>query len=117
MNAWHLPDFHRDWVSRGLIKPQDLNVNILQDPPFYRIDIAPMKYKQRLRMKYQEHIEWLRPQDTLQRATVGFESAINFMMSTDNTQLIDTFWRKTHELDSIRSECLLDIIPELQALL
>lgn len=116
MNAWHLPDFHRDWVNRGLIKPQDLNVNILQDPPFYRIDIAPMKYKQRLRMKYQEHIEWLRTQDPLQRATVGFESAIKFMMSTDNTHLIDTFWRKTHELDAIRSEQMLTIIPELTAL-
>jgi len=116
MNAWHLPDFHRDLVSRGLIKPQDLNVNILQDPPFYRIDIAPMKYKQQLRMKYQEHIEWLRPRDPLQRATVGFESAVNFMMSTDNTHLIDTFWRKTHELDAIRSEQILTVIPELHAL-
>ena len=117
MNAWHLPDFHKDLVNRGLIKPQDLNVNILQDPPFYRIDIAPIKYKQRLRIKYEEHIEWLRTQDSLQRATVGFESAINFMMATDNTHLIDTFWRKTHELDAIRSEQMLAIIPELHALL
>lgn len=117
MNAWHLPDFHQDWVNRGFIKPQDLNVNILQDPPFYRIDIAPIKYKQRLRIKYEEHIEWLRTQDSLQRATVGFESAINFMMATDNTHLIDTFWRKTHELDAIRSENLLSVIPELHALL
>lgn len=116
MNAWHLPDFHRDWVERGLIKAQDLNVNILQDPPHYRIDIAPMKYKQRLRIKYQEHLEWLKNQDPLERASEGFKSAINFMLATDNTQLIDTFWRKTHELDSIRSEHLLDVIPELQAL-
>jgi len=116
MNAWHLPDFHRDWVERGLIKAQDLNVNILQDPPHYRIDIAPMKYKQRLRIKYQEHLEWLKNQDPLERASEGFKSAINFMLATDNTQLIDTFWRKTHELDSIRSENLLDVIPELQAL-
>lgn len=117
MNAWHLPDFHRDLVSRGLIKTQDLNVNLLQDPPFYRIDIAPMKYKQRLRIKYEEHLEWLRPRDSLQRATVGFESAINFMMATDNTHLIDTFWRKTHELDAIRSEQMLTTIPELNALI
>jgi hypothetical protein len=116
MNAWHLPNFHRDWVERGLIKPQDLNVNILQDPAHLRIDIAPMKYKQRLRIKYQEHINWLRDKDPLQRASVGFESAIKFMMATDNTHLIDTFWRKTHELDNIRSERLLDVIPELQAL-
>jgi len=116
MNAWHLPDFHQDWVSRGFIKPQDLNVNILQDPLHYRIDIAPVKYKQRLRVKYQEHMVWLQGQDPLQRATEGFNSAINFMMATDNTHLIDTFWRKTHELDTIRNEKLLDIIPELEAL-
>jgi organic radical activating enzyme len=116
MNAWHLPDFHCDWTNRGLIQAQDLNVNILQDPMHYRIDIAPAKYKQRLKQKFEEHIDWLRPQDQLQRATVGFKSAINFMMSTDNTHLIDTFWRKTHELDAIRKEQLLDIIPELEAL-
>jgi radical SAM protein with 4Fe4S-binding SPASM domain len=116
MNAWHLPDFHRDWVERGLIRPQDLNVNILQDPAHLRIDIATIKYKQRLRMKYQEHINWLRDNDPLQRASVGFESAIKFMMATDNTHLIDTFWRKTHELDDIRAERLLGVIPELQAL-
>jgi len=116
LNAWHLPDFHRDWVNRGFIKPQDLNVNILQDPPHYRIDIAPIKYKQQLRIKYEEHIDWLNNQDPLGRASEGFKSAINFMMATDNTHLIDTFWRKTHELDAIRLEQVLDVIPELHAL-
>jgi len=117
MNAWHLPDFHREWVSAGLIRPQDLNVNILQDPTYYRIDIAPAEYKARIQQKYQHHIEWLREHDPLQRATTGFESAIKFMNATDNTHLIDTFWRKTHELDGIRNERCLDIIPELRALL
>lgn len=116
MNAWHLPDFHRSWVDQGLIRAQDLNVNILQDPAHYRIDIAPMKYKQRLRIKIQEHLSWLRPLDPLQRATVGFESAVNFMMASDNTHLLDTFWRKTHELDGIRGQHLLSVIPELEAL-
>jgi organic radical activating enzyme len=118
MNAWHLPDFHRDWVEKGLIRAQDLNVNILQDPLHYRVDIAPIKHKQLLRVKMQEHIEWLKSQgDALGRATQGFESAVSFMMATDNTHLIDTFWRKTHELDSIRNENILDVIPELKALL
>ena len=117
MNAWHLPDFHREWVKAGLIRAQDLNVNILQDPAYYRIDIAPIKYKQLLRIKFEEHIEWLKTQgDSLGRATQGFESAVSFMMATDNTHLIDTFWRKTHELDAIRKEKLLDVIPELAAL-
>lgn len=116
MNAWSLPDFHRDWVEKGLIRAQDLNVNILQDPPHYRIDIATVDYKQKLAEKWLKHIEWLRPQDQLGRATQGFESATAFMMATDNTQLLDTFWRKTHELDSIRNETCLTVIPELKAL-
>jgi hypothetical protein len=116
MNAWSITDFHRDWVEKGLIGPQDISVNILQDPPHYRIDIAPVEYKAQLLAKFVDHINWLRDQDPLGRATQGFESAINFMMSTDNTHLIDTFWRKTHELDYIRKENILDIIPELAAL-
>jgi len=116
MNALHLTDFHRDWVEKGLIRAQDLNVNILQDPPYYRIDIATSDYKQQIVEKFQAHIEWLKDKDPLQRATVGFASAINFINNTDNTHLIETFWKKTEELDRIRKENILDIIPELKAL-
>ena len=88
----------------------------MQDPLHYRIDIAPEEYKQRLATKYSDHILWLRDQDSLGRATQGFESAVKFMMATDNTHLIDTFWRKTHELDDIRKESWSTFIPELAAL-
>ena len=63
MNALHIPEFHRDWVGKGFIKPQDLNVNILQDPDYYRIDIAPQEYKDEIIKLYQSHLAWLRPQD------------------------------------------------------
>jgi radical SAM protein with 4Fe4S-binding SPASM domain len=116
MNALHLPDFHREWVEKGLLRAQDLNVNILQDPVEYRIDIAPLKYKQQIQQKFQQHLEWLRPQDHLRRATVGFESAINYMLATDNSHLIPRFWQRTQQLDQIRKENLLDVIPELAAL-
>jgi len=116
MNALHLPDFHRSWVEQGLIKPQDLNVNILQDPDYLRLDLAPVAYKQEIRQKFVEHLAWLHPLDRLNRATVGFESAINFMDAADNSKLIDRFWKKTRELDAIRNENILDIIPELKAL-
>ena len=116
MNAMHLPDFHRDWVEKGLLKAQDLNVNILQDPAVYRIDIATPEYKQQIKEKFEAHLKWLRPLDQLNRATVGFESAINYLESTDNSDLIPKFWSKTQQLDEIRKENILDIIPELKAL-
>ena len=113
MNALHLPDFHRAWVEQGLLKPQDLNVNILQHPQHLRIDIATAEFKARVEAKYREHLAWLRNNDPLQRATVGFESAIQFMNSTDNTHLLDEFWLKTYQLDEIRNENILDVAPEL----
>lgn len=116
LNAYHLPDFHKNWVERGLIKAQDLNVNILQDPVYYRIDMAHSVYKNKLKQKFQQHIQWLRPQDSLQRATTGFEAAINFMMATDNSHLYGEFWKRTRQLDDIRNERLLDVIPELSEL-
>jgi organic radical activating enzyme len=117
MNALHLPDFHCDWVDKAYIKPQDLNVNILQDPAYLRIDMATTDYKEKLVDKYQIHLEWLRPQDQLQRATVGFESAITFMNTTDNSHLIPKFWEKTNQLDAIRNESWYPVILELNALL
>lgn len=115
LNAYHLPDFHRAWTEAELIGAQDLNVNILQDPAHYRIDIAPHEYKTKLETRYREHISWLQQQgDVLGRATQGFKSAINFMHATDNTHLIDQFWRKTHVLDGLRGEHLLDVLPELK---
>ena len=115
MNAMHIPEFHRDWVSKGLINAQDLNINILQDPDYYRIDIAPQEYKDQLIATYESHLAWLRPQDKLNRATVGFESAIQFL-KTDNTHLLEKFWQKTNQLDGIRNENILDAIPELGVL-
>jgi hypothetical protein len=38
------------------------------------------------------------------------------MTVTDNTHLLPKFWSKTRELDAIRNEDILKIIPELKAL-
>jgi hypothetical protein len=38
------------------------------------------------------------------------------MHATDNSSLIPQFWKKTHELDNIRNENILDVLPELAAL-
>lgn len=117
LNAFHLTDFHKTWVDRGFIKAQDLNVNILQDPVYYRIDILSEKYKNQLKEQYMEHIDWLRPQDHLTRATTGFESAVNFMQASDKSDILPQFLARTQQLDKIRDESIVDAIPELKDLL
>jgi organic radical activating enzyme len=116
LNSYHILDFHRDWVERGLLKPQDLNVNILQSPEYYRIDALPMDMKLELVELYKQHIEWLEPQDHLTRATNGFKSAVDFMMATDNTSKLLEFRDYTNKLDLFRNENTYADFPELERL-
>lgn len=113
-NAIHVVDFHRNWVEKGFIRAQDLNINILQDPAHYRIDIAPEHYKQLIRFAYHDHLYWLDRYDTLQRASNGIRSALNFLNANDNSHLLNKFWEKTVQLDSIRNESIFDYIPEME---
>jgi len=116
LNVLHIPDFHRSWVDKKLINPQDFNLNILQGPNDYRIDIATPVYKEKIRQRYTEHLEWLDPLDKLQRASIGYRSALKFL-ENDNTSHLQSFWNKTTMLDRIRDENILQVLPELKDLL
>jgi radical SAM protein with 4Fe4S-binding SPASM domain len=114
MNIWNICQFHRYMVEQELIQPADFNINILQGPEEYRIDILPVDVKLKLKQEIETHLSWLRPLDLLQRATTGFESVINYMMATDNSIMLPNFWKTTNQLDHIRLENLLAVIPELK---
>ena len=114
MNIWNFVNFHRYMIDQGFIQPKDFNLNILQGPKDYRIDMLPMDIKLRFKKQFEEHIEYLRPIDTIQRAVGGFEGAIQFMMATDNSHLLPSFWRTVNDLDWSRAESLVDVVPELR---
>ena len=115
-NVLHIPDFHRDWVERGWLQPQDLNVNILQDPAWLRIDMATDHYRDLIRRKLTDHIAWLKPLDKLKRATTGFESALRYLDTGNRQDQLPVFWEKMTALDKIRNQSTLDAIPELHEL-
>jgi sulfatase maturation enzyme AslB (radical SAM superfamily) len=115
-NVLHITDFHRDWVNRGYIRAQDWNINILQGPDRDRIDVLPQIYKDRAIEKIQEHIDWLSPQDHLQRAVSGYMALLNFMNNTDNSYLLKEFFRVNDIHDEYRQERFEDVFPELKDL-
>ena len=115
-NADHVTDFHRNWVDRGYLKAQDWNVNILQGPDRDRIDVLPQSYKDKVTVKVQEHIEWLRPQDHLQRATSGYEGMLHFMNNKDNSYLLKEFFRVNDVHDQYRKEKFEDVFIEYKDL-
>ena len=117
MNILHVLDFHREWVELGLIEPKDFNINICQSPEWYRIDIFPEWFKKDVIIPaYQKHIEWLDPQDKLRRATVGFQSILNFLTANDRNDLWPRFVQEIKTLDDLRGEDFWSTFPELAVL-
>jgi organic radical activating enzyme len=117
MNVLHVLDFHREWTDMGLIKAKDFNVNICQSPEWYRIDIFPEEFKHDVIVPaYEQHIEWLTPQDNLKRATNGFRSTLKFMNSTDQSHLWPRFVEECAKLDTVRREDFWATFPELSSL-
>jgi hypothetical protein len=117
MNVWKFVEFHRYMVESGFIQAKDFNLNILQGPAEYRIDVLPLEIKLELKEKFEQHIEWLKPLDTIERAVGGFKGAIEFMMATDNSKLLTDFWEITSDLDWSRDERLINAVPELERIL
>lgn len=116
-NVLHIADFHKEWVELGLIKPQDFNINILQSPNWFRIDALPQEIKEQVRVKIEEHIKWLEPQDKLTRATSGFKGILNLMdAQTVDEHWLKTFFARTKELDDLRNEDFYATFPELEGL-
>ena len=111
-NVMHVMDFHRDWVERGLIKPADWNINVLQGPDRDRIDVLPQVYKEQVKEKILEHIEWLKPHDTLKRAIVGYEAILKFMFDDDKSWLLHEFFSTNDKFDGYRKEKFEDVFPE-----
>ena len=115
-NALHITDFHRSWAEKGYIKPQDWNINILQGPDRDRIDVLPKAYKDLVAAKVQEHNNWLRPYDHLQRATSGYEGMLRFMNANDNSHLLREFFRVNDVHDQYRKESFEAVFTEYKDL-
>jgi organic radical activating enzyme len=112
-NVRHVVDFHNTWVEKGLIGYKDWNMNVVQDPEYYRADILPTAMKQKITEEYNQHIEKITPHDDLGRATNGFKSAIKFINANDNTKMLPSFKRYVELLDKRRRQNTLDVFPEL----
>lgn len=117
MNVLHVLDFHKEWTELGLIKAKDWSINICQSPEWYRIDILPKKFRNEVVIPaYEKHIEWLKPQDTLNRAITGYQSLVNLMKSDNSNSDWSAFANQINKLDTVRGENFWNTFPELNGI-
>ena len=66
---------------------------------------------------YQQHIEWLDPQDSLRRATNGFKSMLSFIENNDGSRHWPRFVKEVADLDRVRDENFWTTFPEFAGLI
>ena len=117
MNVLHVLKFHKEWTRLGLIKAKDWNINLCQSPDWYRPDIFPTWFKeQEIYPAYEAHIAWLDPQDSLRRATTGYQSLISLMRANDASVHWPRFVEECAKLDAVRGEDFWATFPEFDKL-
>lgn len=113
-NILHLPDFHREWVELGFVKPHSINLaNTLFEPQWMRAQHLPDDMKLEVRRKYEAHIEWLHSIESFY--TEPWEKIIAFVerKPSDISKLV-SFVDYNQRLDKIRKERFADVFPELK---
>ena len=117
MNVLHVLDFHKEWTKLGLVQAKDWNINLCQSPDWYRPDIFPTWFKEEvIYPAYEEHIAWLEPQDTLKRATTGYQSLVSLMKGNDASAQWPRFVEECVKLDTVRGEDFWSTFPEFAKL-
>ena len=117
-NVWNFPDFHIDWVERGLVDIDKCRLNVLTGPDFMRIDYIPKEYKRELRAKYIDYKKWAyekcNSEDMVREVLGHIDSVLQFMnMGKYNQEKLNQFFKKNHTLDVHRKEDFWAVFPEL----
>ena len=121
-NVWNWPDFHMDWVEKGLVDIENCRLNILTDPDFMRIDAIPEDFKIELRSKYIDYKAWAYDKikgrenkvEKVKDVLGKIDSVIQFMNAGSlDQEKLKKFFENNHHLDQYRKEDFWTVFPEL----
>ena len=124
-NVLHFPDFHKEWLEEGLVDIYEINLNILTEPTWLRIQHLPQEMKLAVEKRWENHIEWFTENHIKPKGDAPmpdfidkWHGVLNFMMAEndkDDSDII-TFVHNTQWLDGLRKENWKNVFPELSML-
>jgi hypothetical protein len=122
-NVWQWPDFHMDWVERGLVNIENCRLNVLTFPEMMRINNVDEEFKIKLRDKYLDYKSWTidkiaskaKSHPELMRDVVGkIDTVIRFLNTGNpNEDMMREFYKSTVKLDQHRKEDFWTVFPEM----
>lgn len=112
VNAFNLPELHKEWVENDLLKINNLNVNLLDVPTYYSLKSIPLWKKDKIKDIIESHILWLESKNARIETVNGFKNAITFMYSSDTDDELKEFFNTNGKLDKLRNEDFWSVYPE-----
>ena len=114
-NVMTFADIFRYLDASGLFDDQPLDINFLNDPPFYCVQILPPAMKARAAGPLAKLAQTLDGSGRGEEAS-NIRAIINFMNAADGTEHIPAFFTRTDKLDGFRGENFDETFPELAEL-
>ena len=112
-NALHCVDFYDDWIARGWVTPDQVDVNLLLYPEHQRVQVLPESIRMAAKERVVDYIARhnLEHTDTNGRSYRAFRALAKALDGSE--QGWDTFVEQNAKLDAIRGESLFKAFPEL----
>lgn len=114
-NVMTFADIFRYLDSSNLFDDQPLDINFLNDPQFYCVQILPHAMKKSAAGPIAQLATALDRADRREEAS-SIRAIINFMNAADGTKHLPAFFTRTDKLDDFRSEDFEATFPELAGL-
>ena len=117
-NALNMLELHKEWIELGLIKPDNLITNFLDQPEYYCIKNIPLWKKKKIENACLEHCEWLKSVGVSEDgySLTIIKGVIDFMYSAaqhiNPDRALSRFKHMNEKLDDIRNENFYDVFPE-----
>jgi hypothetical protein len=121
-NVFDLPDMHKFMVEECGVRVDYIYINMLTAPDIYRVHVLPKEFKEKLKKKYIDHIEWIRKGheegkfEYVDYVIRQFNHAIEYVMKEDYTSYLKEFYERTRYLDKIRGERFEEVFTEYKDL-
>jgi len=123
LNIFHIPEFMKWKLQESNFKKINsskknpiLTIHVAHSPSTACIQSMPLEMKQLVKEKYDDFKDWLinedLPEHVVQSGLKIINDIVNFMMKEDRSEKWDWFCEYTRQIDKLRNQSILDVVPE-----
>jgi hypothetical protein len=114
-NVFNLCQLQRHWINQIGLTPAQFNITNLISPDHLSVSVLPSVFKQQAVNTINNHIKYLNSVNAT-NLVQQWESAIEYMLSQDNSYLLPKFFELGDQRDQYRKQKFEDYFPEFQLL-